>query len=278
MIFYRVHIELTNICGLKCTFCPPKIAPSKTMSLDFFEKTLKELRPYTKELTFHVMGDPLTLSNLKEYLELSHRYGFRVMLTTSGYYLENHAPETLLHPCVKQLNISLNSFNKNDVSLTQTRYFENIKMLCLVKLAHKPKIFINLRLWNLDEHGSDALFNEEVYSYFEKVFTRPIDRALLENERPKSYRLASKVLLHFDEYFEWPSVQSTHQSHGTCLGLQSHFSILVDGRVVPCCLDAEGAITLGDLHVNTLEHILTNEKTKAIIEGFKKGAVSKVYL
>lgn len=270
MRFYRVHIELTNICGLKCTFCPPKLAPSKTMTLEFFEKVLKELQPFTKEVTFHVMGDPLTLSNLQSYLDVTHAYGFRVMLTTSGYYLDKHSPEVLLHPCVKQLNISLNSFNKNNTALTQTAYFESIKKLCLYKLSHKPETFINLRLWNLDEQSSDAMFNEAVYGYFEEVFETKVERLVLEEQRPKSYRLASRILLHFDEYFEWPNMQSQHHSHGTCQGLQSHFGILADGRVVPCCLDAEGAITLGDLHVNTLESILSNEKTQAMIQGFKE--------
>ena len=241
------------------------------MSLTFFEEVLRQLRPYTQELTFHVLGDPLTLSNLSAYLALSHRYGFRIMLTTSGYYLEKHLPETLLHPCVKQLNISLNSFNKNDLSLTKERYFKAIETLCTYKLKNRSQTFINLRLWNLDEVGSDMTFNETVFDFCEKLFQTPIDRAMILNEHPKSYRVASKILLHFDEYFQWPSLKNEKRSDGRCHGLQSHFGILADGRVVPCCLDGEGVITLGNIHEESLTAILGKKRTLQIIEGFKKG-------
>ena len=102
MQFHRVHIEITNICGLACSFCPPKLQPSKTMSLELFAKVLTQLQDYTKSLAFHVMGDPLILSNLNDYLELAHSYGFEVELTTSGYYLNNLENSIIFHPCVRQ--------------------------------------------------------------------------------------------------------------------------------------------------------------------------------
>ena len=114
MKFYRIYIEITNVCGLTCSFCPTKDLPTKQMDLQFFESIIVQAKHYTKEIACHVLGDPLTQSNLCAYLDILTKHGMRAILTTSGYFLKKHSYETLFHPCVKQINISLNSFNKND--------------------------------------------------------------------------------------------------------------------------------------------------------------------
>ena len=270
MKFYRVYVELTNICGLKCSFCPPQLLPTHTMPLSFFEHILNELSPYTKEVAYHMGGDPLTLSNLQEYLDISSKKHFKVLLTTSGYYLAKHNLHTLLHPAIKQVNISLNSYNKNSMPISFEAYMEPIITLCKLKLANNRELFINLRLWNMDEKQSEKDFNEKLFSYLEKAFDIPLNISKIYDEKPRSIRLAEKVLLHFDSYFEWPSLTSPHHSDGTCLGLSSHFGILSNGSVVPCCLDKDGVMTLGNLQTDTLQNILNTPRTHAIIEGFKQ--------
>ncbi len=269
MNFNRVHIEITNICGLACSFCPPKLQPTKTMSLEFFEKVLLELQPYTKSLAFHVMGDPLTLSNLFEYLELAKKHGFVVELTTSGYYLKSTAMEVLFHPAVRQLNISLNSYNKNPLSLSFLEYMDGVLNACKSKLENYPKPFINLRVWNLDDILSEATFNDLLFSTMENFFDTKIDLDAIYKDKVKSLRLASKVLLNFDNYFQWPSLKSTHDSDATCYALKSHIGILADGTVVPCCLDGEGVINLGNMHESSLPDILGSNRAQNMIEGFK---------
>jgi radical SAM protein with 4Fe4S-binding SPASM domain len=269
--FYRVYVELTNICGLKCSFCPPKTLPTQTMDLAFFERVLAQLRPYTHEIAYHIVGDPMSLSNLQAYLDVTHRYGFRVMLTTSGYYLDRHATKTLLHPALKQLNISLNSYNKNDTSRSFEAYMEPIVSLCRAKLQTAPELFINLRLWNLDEDNSEEAYNKHLFDYLEQAFETTLNLQTVYIEKPRSLRVAPKILLHFDRYFQWPSLQQKEESEGSCLGLQSHFGILADGTVVPCCLDKDGIVALGNLHTDSLESILQSTRAKRIVEGFKHG-------
>ena len=269
MKFYRVYVELTNICGLKCSFCPPKTLPTQSMSLPFFEHVLNELKPYTKEIAYHMGGDSLTLSNLSAYLDLTSEKHFKVMLTTSGYYLSKHDPKILLHPAIKQINLSLNSYNKNSMPLSFEAYMEPIIKLCKLKLEHNRDLFINLRLWNMDEEQSEKTFNEKLFSYLEKAFQITLDTQKIDAEKPKSIRLAEKILLHFDNYFEWPSLSSKQHSDGTCLGLSSHFGILADGTVVPCCLDKDGIMSLGNLHEKSLQEILGTPRTQGIIDGFK---------
>ena len=271
MKFYRVYIELTNICGLACSFCPPKTLPNQTMSPTFFESILTQLQPYTKELAYHIVGDPLTLSNLKEYLDITEAKGFRVALTTSGYFLGKRDLKLLLHPAIKQVNISLNSYNKNSMPLSLEAYMAPIVELCKLKQTLRKEMFINLRVWNMDEAHSEKAFNQTLFTLLENAFNIPLHVKQIDEARPKSIRLEEKTLLHFDSYFEWPNLQANHQSEGTCQGLSSHFGILSSGIVVPCCLDKDGIIALGDLHVSPLKEILSASRTKAIQQGFKQG-------
>ena len=271
MKFYRIYIELTNVCGLSCSFCPTKELPSKEMDLIFFESIVKQAKVYTNEIACHVVGDPLTLSNLHAYLDILHKHGLKAMLTTSGYFLKKHSYDTLFHPCVKQINISLNSYNKNDTSLTFEQYISPVLTLCQAKLERKEDLFINLRVWNLDEMMSERTFNETLFEKLSSAFETKLNLQNIYEERPKSIRLASKVLVHFDNYFEWPSLNNKIYGDGRCQGLQSHVAILASGKVVPCCLDCDGIIELGDLHESTLDEILVSNRAVNMLEGFKEG-------
>jgi len=271
MKFYRIYIEITNVCGLSCSFCPTKALPSKEMDLDFFEYIVSQAKAYTNEIACHVVGDPLTQSNLKDYLDIIHKYGLKAMLTSSGYFLKKHSYETLFHPCVKQINISLNSFNKNDTSLTFEQYITPVLSLCKAKLEREEELFINLRVWNLDEEMSEGAFNETLFENLSFAFNTALDLNTIYDQRPKSIRLASKILVHFDNYFEWPSLKNKNYGHGTCQGLQSHIAILASGKVVPCCLDCDGIIELGDLHEQSLNEILRSDRAVKMIDGFKEG-------
>jgi radical SAM protein with 4Fe4S-binding SPASM domain len=242
------------------------------MSLSFFESILVQLQEYTHDIALHVMGDPMVLSNLSDYLDVAHALGFSVMITTSGFYLDEPRRRMLFHSCIKQVNVSLNSFNKNSVSRSFDTYMDNVLALCDEKLYQTREFFINLRLWNLDEVGSDEAFNEKLFVLLEKHFTlgKGFIGTHISGGR-QSLRLASKILLHFDRYFQWPSLNNSISGDGYCHGLSKQIAVLADGRVVPCCLDGEGVIELGNLHVTNLGKILTSERACAMLNGFKNG-------
>ena len=263
--FNKVYIELTNICGLSCSFCPTKVLETSTMNLGFFEDILIQLKPYTKEIAYHIFGDALTLSNLEKYLDISLKHNFKVHITTTGYYLDNFNPQLFLHPCIKQVNFSLNSFNKNDMSKTLDKYLQPMFEVCKIKLEQKVHNFVNFRLWNIDDKLSESNFNDEVFEKLGDEFI--IDLSNIKSTEP--IRLENQIKLHFDEYFQWPSMKSDNNTHGTCHGLSSHFGILSSGVVIPCCLDSYGIINLGNLHDTTLKEILNSSKTTSITNGFK---------
>jgi radical SAM protein with 4Fe4S-binding SPASM domain len=267
MKFNKIYIELTNICGLECSFCPTKILQNKTIPLKDFETILKQVKNYTKVITFHIFGDPLTLSNLEKYLDLTHQYNLKVELVTTGYYLNNFNLGLFLHPAIKQINFSLNSYNKNEMDKTLENYLEPMFQLCELKLEKKIHNFINFRLWNLDNRSSDKEFNNIVLQELSKYFK--IDLSNITYDKP--IRLENQILIDFDNYFEWPSLQSNHNTHAPCYGLRSHFGILASGKVVPCCLDSYGCIDLGNIFDTPLDTILSSQKVQSIISHFKEG-------
>jgi len=275
MKFYRIYIELTNVCGLRCSFCPTKALPNTTMDLEFFESVIKEAKEFTREIACHVVGDPLTLPNLEAYLDIIHKHKMKAMLTTSGYFMKKHAFETLFHPAVKQINVSLNAFNKNDTSITFEQYMQPILKLCHEKVKQKKELFINLRMWNLDEIMSEAKFNQELFELLEKAFDVTLDLKRLDPKEKKSIRLENKVLLHFDNYFEWPSLTNQNYGHGTCQGLDSHIGILANGDVIPCCLDNDAVMKLGNVKEQSLKEIVHGKRATAMREGFKVGQCSE---
>lgn len=241
------------------------------MELSFFRSVVRQASVYTGEIACHLMGDPLTHSNLHAYLDIIHEYGLRAVLTTSGFFLKKQTYDTLFHPCVKQINISLNSYNKNDTAVGLEQYMGPVLDLCKEKLERGAACFINLRVWNLDEIMSERHFNETLFSSLQNIFGIGLSVEEIYHQRPHSIRLAEKILLHFDTYFEWPSLSNPFYGDGSCQGLQSHIGILADGRVVPCCLDSEGIITLGNLHEKSLDEILQSKRVKNIRQGFREG-------
>ncbi len=265
--FHKVYIELTNICGLSCTFCPTKDIKSQTLDLSFYETILKQLQPYTKDIAFHVFGDPLTLSNLENYLDIAYKYNFKVHITTTGYYLNNFDLNIFLHKAIKQINFSLNSYDKNEMNITLEEYLKPMFDLCNLKLKNKVHNFINFRLWNLDtkEIPIENNFNQKIFNILSKQFNIEISNI----DYTKSFRLENQILIDFDTYFKWPSLNDTEKTDGFCHGLSSQIAILSSGVVVPCCLDSFGAIDLGNLNTISLKDILNSKKAINIVQGFK---------
>lgn len=244
------------------------------MSLDFFEQVNKEVSAVTNELAYHVVGDPLVVSGLKNYLDISKRYGLKVNITTAANSLREKMFDTLMHETLKQINFSINSYNANSHKKTLSEYLTSIFEYIEYASKHKQNHFINLRIWNLDEEQSAIDFNKEVFAYANKIFGTNIDLDEVYKNRPKNIKILPKVFFNFDDYFQWPNLDNEVISEkGFCYGLDSHFSILASGKVAPCCLDKDGIIALGDLHDNSLEQILSSSRVLRIQEGFKEHRV-----
>jgi len=269
--FTKVNIEISNICNLQCSFCPEVIRSKGLIELDLFRRIIQQVAPITEQVCFHLMGDPLVHPKLAELVEIAHEYGVRIFFVTNGVLLREKQTELLLHPAFRQVNFSLHSFFDNFPDRDPSQYLERIFEYTELAWTRRPDLYINYRLWNLSDPRGTGAKNADMLSRIENRFgvvLNPNSDVRIH----KSRRLKNRLYLHFDTEFVWPGLDlDVLGERGTCHGLSTHFGVLVDGTVVPCCLDKEGAISLGNIGERPLAEILNAPRAQAVLHGFRTG-------
>lgn len=269
--YKRIYIEITNICNLNCHFCPKTKRKYKFMNIKEFEKILYEIKPYTDYIFFHLMGEPLLNDNIGDFLELSYKRGFKVNLTTNGTLINSRKNILLKSKALRQINFSLHSFEANDNEIDFYEYVNNI--ISFVKEAKSNTNIISaLRLWNFNSSilkGENNL-NEDIINIIKDEFSYNGD--LLEKlNKNNSVKISDRIYINGAEKFSWPNINIQEISdRGFCYGIRSHVGILVDGTVVPCCLDSEGNIPLGNIFEKDFESIINGDRAKNMFNGFSQ--------
>lgn len=245
------------------------IREKKMMTVELFEKIIQQVSDLTDQVCLHLMGDPLVHPKLSTFIEICARYETRIFFVTNGVLLRDDKMETLLHPIIRQVNFSLHSFNDNYPDRDPTAYLEKILSFTEKAFLERPDLYINYRLWNLDEPRGLDKKNLSILNRIESHYNVIIDKNI-DVQSEKSIKIKNRLYLHYDTEFIWPALDlPILGTQGTCLGLKSHFGILVDGTVVPCCLDKEAAIPLGNMNTENILSILSSPRALAIRQGFQ---------
>lgn len=257
-MYSRVYVEITNICNRACTFCPGTKREKRRITVDEFSHVLDKLKGVTEYIYLHVMGEPLTHPDLPELIRLASERGFKCAITTNGTLLSKRGDELLDSPIYK-VNISVHSFESG----TREEYLSYINScIDFADAASRRGILTVLRLWN---RGYDEGRNIDTLAMLKERFA---DGEWREGER--GARIRHKLHLEYGDRFDWPDTEKDVLGDQVfCHGLGDHFGILVDGRVVPCCLDREAAIELGNVYESELSDILSSERAEKMREGFK---------
>lgn len=260
----KVYLEITNVCNLSCDFCPGTRRKKGFISPENFALLAAKLRPHVDYLYLHLMGEPLLHPQLPKLLETAGDLGFKVMITTNGTLLHRQAQLLASSSAAKKISISLHSFEGNEAHGSNLPHYLEDCIDAAKKLAAAGKICA-LRLWNLDGESTKGAnrSNADILTKLEAHFPKPW------KENPRGCTLAPGVYLEWGEKFEWPDLSAAEGSGGVfCYGLRDQIGILWDGTVVPCCLDHEGDIPLGNLYEQSLEDILNSPRARAMYDGF----------
>ena len=236
------------------------------MTPEAFESILTRIKGYTSYIYLHVLGEPTLHPQLAELLELSHNHQFRVNLTTNGTLLRQTGEILLASPALRQINISLHHESQADL-IGVTDYLHTI--LSFTDSAQKKSTFINLRLWDVGKTEVLPDKDPEILQILANTFSLP--QIAAENLIPgRSLTLAPGIFLSREPQFTWPNENLPEIARqGICKGLHDHIAILVDGTVVPCCLDGEGRMCLGNIHRQPLDLILTDARATRMRIGFR---------
>ena len=256
--YSRAYVEITNICNRNCSFCPGTKRPPRSMSLDEFRTVANALVGITDYIYFHVMGEPLTHRELPEFVKYATALGFKCAVTTNGTLISRRGRE-LIAAGVYKVNLSVHSFEEGE----DEEYHRYISDLCdFANEASTAGVLTVLRLWN---KGCDDGRND---------ITLDLLRSKLSGEwkwGTRGARIRHKLHLEYGDRFEWPDREAPLGTDKVfCYGLRDHFGILSDGTVIPCCLDREGVINLGNVFESPLADILSSERAKNILDGFTR--------
>ena len=260
MVYRKAYLEITNICNLSCHFCHGTKRPRKMMSEEEFELLTDRLAGEVEKLYFHLLGEPLLHPLLGQFVRRAREKGFQPLLTTNGTLLAKRGEELLENPPHK-VNISLHSAAANP-AFENPRYLEDC--MDFAEKAAERGVIVVFRLWNVGGKGEveNAAIIERLHQKFK------------EEWKPSrgGYRLSSKTLfLEWGEEFEWPDESAPEAPVDTrlfCHGLRDQVGILCDGTVVPCCLDADGCLALGNLFETPFRDIVKTPLARNIYNGF----------
>lgn len=239
--FKRIYIEITSSCNLKCSFCQETLRPPEFMSASQFSYILEQVKPFTNFIYLHVKGEPLLHPELKKILSMCYDSGIIVNITTNGTLIKKNLDTLIKYP-VHQINISMHSADDNDC-IDMDTYIKDVFSSC-EELTTKTETEISLRLWNTK--NEPTIFGQ------------------------KNYEIKRHIHVNVQSPFEWPALANSYcNERGFCQGLRQHIAILCNGDVVPCCLDGNAVVKLGNIFSDSLENILENERSVNIINGFR---------
>ena len=277
-----VYIEITNVCNLNCSFCPCGKDSSDNsqgkrdfMSSELFERCIAESASVAENVYFHVLGEPTLHPGFGHFLKKLEATPLKLNLTTNGTTIARTGKLIIASPAVRQVNFSTHAYAELPPEIA-SRHLQDVLDFCKLANAERPDMYINLRLWNVGDDTSN-FWNETMLAKVNEAF-RTENGISLEHfcSRHKSFPVIGKIYLHQDSRFEWPELDERQKTRdernttGTCRALDTHVAILHDGRVVACCLDHSGQITLGKITDQSLAEILESPAAKSLREGFEK--------
>lgn len=262
--FSKIYIEITNICNLKCKFCLETNRKKEFMEIDSFEKIANKICKYTDLILLHVKGEPLLHKKLDEILNIAFKYNLKVNITTNTLLLENNFETLINSKALRQINLSIHDLEQNNIDDN----FEDVVKISKKIKEKNSKLIISYRLWNMNNLGENDK-NRKFLKILEDEYS--IENLYEKCVHENFVKLDDNVFLNQDIEFKWPNIGGKIlREKGKCYGLKNQIAILVNGDVVPCCLDTNGDIVLGNILRENLEDILNSKRAKDIISGFNE--------
>ena len=261
----KIYLEIGNICNLSCPFCLVSRRAPRTMAKDQILQIIPQIKRLASSVCLHVLGEPLFHPEFDAICDFFTLWDIPVQITTNATLLHKKQKKILERNSIQQINISVHALDSLPFSLDSQDILTRIRDFCSQAQSLRPDLFINLRFWNYHD-----LEKSPAFRFFKSLFD--FDDHRIEIQWKKSFRIQNRTYLHFDTQFQWPCpTHPVRSEKGYCYGLSSHCGILANGDVVPCCLDGNGEMVLGNFLVTPLEEILASPRAQAMRNQFNRG-------
>lgn len=256
--FKKIYVEITNNCNLACSFCSKVEKPKRNMTIAEFRHILSEIKPYTDNIYLHVKGEPLLHANIYDFLRIAEEYDINVNLTTNGVLFPARSKKLSGYKALKKINFSLHS--ENNIPNYVEKILESADNI-------SKNITIIYRLWTLQNKELDEK-SAEIVEKIKKHYN--LSPEIVEKiKKENNIKISSTIYVDKDNEFEWPDDKKDLKNDGFCMALKTQIAILVDGTVVPCCLDSNGKIPLGNIYTDSFESIVNSKKFMGLKKSFQ---------
>lgn len=265
---YVSLIEITNDCNFRCPMCPRSTSMTRgveDMDFNLYKKIIGKLYPSNGIIYLHLLGEPLMHPDLDKMIRYGKSKGYEMGFFTNGSLLTEEKSMKIIDAGLDALTISFeiieDTFNKMRKGGNFSLVRENIiRFLRLKNLKKQKRPLVTLSSITLTEdkeklEKASRFWRGKVDVFqYKKIheWTGDIPRITQITGIKKGYKYERKICL-------WPWTK---------------MAVLVDGRVVPCCMDYDGKYVLGDLKQDSLKDIWNGEKMirlrKALLEGRKE--------
>lgn len=249
-----IQFEVTNSCNLKCKMCPVNNGMKRKkgfMDFKLFKKVIDE-NPNVEFGLFFNWGEPTLNPKIFEMLEYAKNKGVKTFITTNLTKLDTKEKMKRFLKCnLTRITISLDGFEESytkirgyDYNIIEKRIKELIKLRDEMNL--KTKIDINMVIMpETEKHVPE----------FYKKWSKIVDRIQIQPNISFTPRKRKSRCKEF-----W----------------RGNLIVLWDGKVVPCCVDYEGEMILGDANKEKLSCIWNSQKAKQLRKMHNKKIFPKV--
>jgi len=270
---YRLRIEISNICNLKCTFskeafsiCPQwEINKTPTlMSFDFFKQIIDEAGQYLTHAELYNYGEPFMnpyATDMIRYLKKINPDVIIEMHTNGHYFQTQEKMVALLGSGLDILRFSVDGitqevYEKYRVEGNLAIVLKAIRGICDLKEKRdirNPRIIFQFILFehNLHEVYCVKQFAEELGA--DEVVIKT-DLFTIKPELMKKYPNIYNSVLSLQSKDSAASFSEKDKDKGNnfCDFLWTYPTILADGRVVVCCRDRYYRSVVGMIKNKTL--------------------------
>jgi radical SAM protein with 4Fe4S-binding SPASM domain len=251
-------IETTSVCNLACKMCPYPllVRPKGFMSEFIFKKTIDALAPTSHMVRLHGLGEPLLDKRIGSLIGYAASKGIRVEISTNCTALTEQKSQEILKSGLFQIICSLDGATAETYEhIRKNSDFErvvgNIHGFLKQKAQLKSKVRVVLQIILMDETMKEV--DEFVRQWEPYKKEGVVDELRMKRFSTWAKQVEGAQDMATDALRYYPGREGGKKV--PCLYLWESVSVLQDGRVVPCCLDYEGKLTMGDLNKQSMAEI-----------------------
>jgi MoaA/NifB/PqqE/SkfB family radical SAM enzyme len=232
-------LDITRECNLRCVMCPQSRGLGRRqakMTFDTFRRIIDEVHEGGPLIKLYLAGEPLLHERLFEMIEYAAAGGCRTMIHTNATLLTPEMSEKLLSSPLSFLSFSFDGCSPD--------VYERLRPPARFgQVESNIGQYLDLR----GRRGGGPHTTIEIIRMQETV-------DLLE-DFVKRWKANGADEVRVIEYMTWHGLvedrrverQSDPAGYKPCTAPFRHGCILSDGTAVPCCLDVNGRMPLGNV-------------------------------